>query len=184
MENSIYYEVQRINKYLKWFILLFLGVVPLFSYSYLFYIFTFKHTPLFLSKETYTFFSTGVIVILVSLLIVLLFMSLKLEVFLNSEGIFFRLFPIHRRFRKIPFSDVNFFTIRKFNAITEYGGWGIRYSIRGNGVAYTLSGKFGLQIELNSARKILIGTQQPEQILSVLLTLVPSKYISNKSREK
>jgi len=183
MENCLYYEVQRINKLLKWFILLFLGAIPLISYAILFYLFTFKHNPFFLSKETYTFFTTGIIVILISILIIILFSSLKLEIFLNSEGIFFRLFPIQQKFRKITFAEVAFFTVRKFNPITEYGGWGIRYSIRGNGVAYTLSGNFGLQIELNNSRKVLIGTQNPDQILSSLLSLIPSKYISNKTRE-
>ncbi len=125
------------------------------------------------------FFATGSIVIIISILIVILFLSLKLELYFNSEGIFFRLFPLHRKFRKIPFNDIHSFTVRKFNPFTEYGGWGIRYSIRGNGIAYTLSGRFGLQIELTSARRMLIGTHHPEEILSSLLSFIPNKYISN-----
>lgn len=179
MESYIYYEVQKINKYLRWFVLLVLGILPLFSYSFLFYSLSVKYSHFFLSKETFTLFATGIVVIIISTLLVILIFSLKLELHLNSVGIFFRFFPFHRKFRKIPFSDINSFTIRKFNPITEYGGWGIRYSIRGNGLAYTLSGRFGLQIELNSARKMLIGTHHPEEVLSALKFFIPNKYFLN-----
>lgn len=53
--------------------------------------------------------------------------------------------------------------IRKYSAIKEYGGYGIRtYSAtrKANG-AYTVSGNMGLQLTFKNGKKLLIGTQNP-----------------------
>jgi hypothetical protein len=48
----------------------------------------------------------------------------------------------------------------------EYGGWGIRYSW--NGIAYNTKGNMGLQIVMNTGKRILIGTQKPEELAAYL----------------
>ncbi|NOR28731.1 MAG: hypothetical protein GQ540_09425, partial [Lutibacter sp.] len=59
--------------------------------------------------------------------------------------------------------------IRNYDAIFEYGGWGVKFSFRKKkGKSFTTKGDIGLQLELNSGRKILIGTQQKEELQRVL----------------
>ena len=74
----------------------------------------------------------------------------------------------------------------------EYGGWGKRNGIAGgnkwykmkfsigkvrfpqfesNNIAYNMSGNIGLQLVLNNNKRILIGTQKPEDLSDVLKRL-------------
>jgi hypothetical protein len=53
--------------------------------------------------------------------------------------------------------------------LKEYGGWGIRMGR--NNKAYNVSGNIGIQIIFNDESKLLIGTNEPEEIANVLLRL-------------
>lgn len=57
--------------------------------------------------------------------------------------------------------------VRQYSPLWEYGGWGVRYTIN-NGKAYNVRGDFGLQLELTNGKKILLGTQQPDELKRVL----------------
>ncbi|SDL02555.1 hypothetical protein SAMN04487898_11451 [Pedobacter sp. ok626] len=61
--------------------------------------------------------------------------------------------------------------IRTYSPLGEYGGWGIRYSMSGQGMAYNVSGNKGLQLELNNGKKILIGTNNPTELEAALTKL-------------
>ena len=50
----------------------------------------------------------------------------------------------------------------------EYGGWGIRTISLKKNIAYTISGDKGLQIELKDGKKILLGTQNPEEVEKIV----------------
>ena len=52
---------------------------------------------------------------------------------------------------------------RTYRPILEYGGWGIRYTM-GRGWAYNVSGNQGVQLELASGKRILIGSQRAEEL--------------------
>lgn len=78
-----------------------------------------------------------------------------------------RLFPF--RPRKIPLTHVKAAEIREYSPLREFGGWGIRYSRR-NGRAYNAYGNQGVQLVLKDEQLVLIGTQQPEQLLAALRT--------------
>jgi hypothetical protein len=186
MENTVIYysEKQKINKVLSALIIIFAGVLPIGSYVYMYFIIiSVLKQPIF-AKSTSMFIFSGLIVFLLSLFIIYLFLTLKLEITFAPEGIFFRFFPFHRKFRFIPYSEIKYFTIRKFKPILEYGGWGIRYSLKRNGIAYTLSGNYGLQLELNSYKRILIGVKSPEKVLSFLKSIIPNKYFEEKNESK
>jgi hypothetical protein len=53
---------------------------------------------------------------------------------------------------------------RTYRPILEYGGWGIRYSPFAKGWAYNVSGNQGVQLELASGKRILIGPQRAEEL--------------------
>jgi len=56
--------------------------------------------------------------------------------------------------------------IRKYNAIKEFTGWGIRYN--GNQSCFTVSGSDALEIILNTNQIVLIGTQVPKKMQPVV----------------
>ncbi len=49
-----------------------------------------------------------------------------------------------------------------YRPILEYGGWGIRYGLRGR--AYNVSGNRGLRVELTNGKHILFGSAKPEEL--------------------
>ncbi|MBJ2175825.1 hypothetical protein JBL43_16340 [Aureibaculum sp. A20] len=68
-------------------------------------------------------------------------------------------------------NDISKVYVRKYNAITEYGGWGFRgYIFKTGGKAFNVMGNKGIQIVLKNGKKMLIGTQkevEAERILNV-----------------
>ena len=54
---------------------------------------------------------------------------------------------------------------RKYDPMEEFGGWGVKWGMSGgrNNMCYTTRGDMGIQIELKDGRKILIGTQKPQE---------------------
>jgi hypothetical protein len=59
--------------------------------------------------------------------------------------------------------------IRQYNPIKEYGGWGLKWS--STNAAYNIMGNVGLQLVLQNGKKILIGTQKPEELRSFLISI-------------
>jgi len=109
--------------------------------------------------------------ILVSLLclgITGLFICLKLITRVTRQGISVQFLPLHRRPIVISFSEISECSIRTYRPISEYGGWGIKYGK--GGLAYNVSGNQGLQLVLADGRKILIGTQKPNQFINAMNT--------------
>lgn len=95
------------------------------------------------------------------------YLRLKLEVWIDNQGIHFRFFPLIPKERIIAFHEIRKYEIRRYSAMRDYGGWGVKRSIRW-GRAYNVSGNIGLQLYLNNGKKILIGTQKPQAMLYAL----------------
>ncbi len=80
----------------------------------------------------------------------------------REDGLYIRFFPFHLSFRKIAFNELKRCEVRTYNPIREYGGWGIRYGPKGQ--AYNVSGNQGVQLELVNGKRLLIGSQRPEEL--------------------
>lgn len=91
-------------------------------------------------------------------LVVVLFMSLKLETRIDPYSIEFRYPPLINRWKKIDREMIQSVQVGKYSP-WEYGGWGIRYG--GNGWAYNVRGNMGIIIKKKNGRRLLIGTQEP-----------------------
>jgi hypothetical protein len=91
---------------------------------------------------------------------------ISLSTKIDKSRIFFRLFPFKSNY--IEWKDIRTVTVVKYNPLLEFGGWGLRYSLVGNRKAYSIAGNRGIQIELKTGEKILIGTGKEIQLKSVL----------------
>lgn len=107
-------------------------------------------------------------IIIAVLLFTVLLRTVKLETLITEDGISFRFFPVHLNFKKYSWNDLTKSYIREYAPLREYGGWGLRWSILGKGIAYNISGNKGLQLELITGKKVLIGTQKPEELKKML----------------
>ena len=58
--------------------------------------------------------------------------------------------------------------VRQYSPLTEYGGWGLRLGLFGKGTAYNVSGNKGLQLEFTDKKKLLIGTNKPDELSETL----------------
>jgi hypothetical protein len=102
-----------------------------------------------------------------------LFAQIKMVTQIREDGIYVRFPPFQPVFSKYEWKDIQEKYIREYNALKEYGGWGIRFGLMGvkygqGGKAYILSGHQGLQLVMKDGSRILIGTQKPDELLAVL----------------
>jgi len=108
--------------------------------------------------------SQPLMVIMVSSIAIVLTMSLmaslKLKTRIDNAGIHYRMVPFHWKEKTIPWEEIDSAYVRKYSAIFEYGGWGMRYGR--NGQAFNVRGNDGIQIVRKDGKKILIGTQSQE----------------------
>lgn len=108
------------------------------------------------------------------LAVTILSACITLETKITAEGIYVRFLPFARRF--YSWQTISKAYIRKYNALTEYGGWGLRWSMAGRGKAYNVSGRYGLQLEFTDNKKLLIGTQDQEALQEALAKAGQLKY--------
>jgi hypothetical protein len=121
----------------------------------------------------------GLIGIILIILVIILFSVLKLETKIDENGVHYKFYPLHNSFKSISWKSISKCYVRKYNPISEYGGWGLKTGFRKQtGRAYTTKGSIGLQIKLKDGRKILIGTQNEEELKRVLETY-KHKFTSN-----
>lgn len=109
--------------------------------------------------------------IIIPIAIGVLFLTLKLETRLRCDGLYLRFFPIHIRYKKFALDDIAEFYPRRYRPILEYGGWGIRWSFK-KGKAYNVTGNRGLQLVFKNGRRLLIGSQRPEQLAQAIQSLL------------
>lgn len=101
-----------------------------------------------------------------TVLVYILIYCVQLETKINKHGIYFRLFPFHIKLKHYPWSSLSKFYVRRYSAITEFGGWGIRFG--SNGTAFNVSGNMGIQLEFLTRNGLLIGTSKAAELTKVI----------------
>jgi hypothetical protein len=91
----------------------------------------------------------------------------------RKEGIEVLCIPLTFLRRRIGWEEIQRVYARTYSPILEYGGWGIR--IGRAGTAYNIRGNQGIQLELTNGKKLLIGTQQPQEFLEAVRAAAPEK---------
>jgi len=109
---------------------------------------------------------TGLIVAnILFLLLTISFGVARLDTLITNEGIYIKFFPFHLKFKFYSKESISKIYIRSYSPIREYGGWGIRSrSGFGKGKAYNVSGSIGLQLEFVNGDKLLIGTNNADEL--------------------
>ncbi|MCQ6963084.1 DUF6141 family protein [Methanolobus chelungpuianus] len=110
--------------------------------------------------------STFLSLVLFGILLPLFMSSLRLVTEVRGDGLYIRFRPFHGSYRKFPFDSILSCKVQTYRPVRDYGGWGIRYGIRGK--AYNVSGSKGLMLEFVNGKKLLIGSQQAEEFAAAM----------------
>ena len=100
------------------------------------------------------------------LIFLIFFLFMRLDTQIDDDCISINMSPFGRR--RILWKDIDKCYVRKYKPLLEYGGWGIRYGFGSKGMAFTVGGNQGLQLELNNGKKILIGTKKADELAAFL----------------
>lgn len=147
-------EVQRFRQVWLW--LLILGLNAIFIYI--------LYTNFIVLKEIETIaYGILAIYIIFPLPLTLLFLFIKLESEYTEESLKFRWWPLDRSFYEYKWSELQKIEMKE---IRSFSG-GIRYSPT-LGYIHRVKGKHGIFIVPFHGEGIFVGTQQPDQVLSVL----------------
>jgi hypothetical protein len=106
--------------------------------------------------------------VVISILILTLAMIfiIRLETEITKEGIRYKFWPFHPKPRMIRYEDIKKIEVRKYEPLSEYGGWGIKGTSKNR--AYNVSGTIGIQIELKSGKKLLLGTNKKDEAETIV----------------
>ena len=118
--------------------------------------------------------NTGLIITSALILLLTIFLGIcRLETQIKRDGIFVRFFPFHLTFRHYGWNKISKSFVRRYSPLGEYGGWGLRGF--GKDKALNVSGNKGLQLEFTDNRKLLIGTNCPDEITEILIIIGQNK---------
>jgi len=96
----------------------------------------------------------------------------KLITDVRTDGIYLNFFPMYSK--TVAPRDIISYEIRQYRPLVEYGGWGIRFAPHKKR-AYTMGGDRGVELELTDGKRLLIGSQRPEELASAVATVIDSK---------
>lgn len=96
----------------------------------------------------------------------LLFFSIKFVTEVKYDALYVRYYPLQFHSHKISYGEIKHYEIRTYSALKEYGGYGIRQGTKGK--AYNVYGKLGIQFEFHDGKRLLIGTQKPQEFMQAL----------------
>jgi len=92
--------------------------------------------------------------------------ALRLETEVRADGIYLKMWPLHRSFRRIPWTEIERYEPRRYAPLREFGGWGIRWAP--GSIAYNVSGNQGIWIERVNDRSVLVGSQRVEEFVTAI----------------
>jgi hypothetical protein len=110
----------------------------------------------------------------------LIFTTGYLKTAIDQSGVKIEMRIVFRFGKTIRWEEVESVKVDKYRPIIEFGGWG--YRIGWKAVAYNCRGNDGLIIILKNGRKVVVGTQKPEELKKFLAGNgkgIDEKYICN-----
>jgi len=164
MDNDILFkEKQKFTQWWLWTILLGVNIVSVFMVCKLIV----EEKEIGANPDSLRL----LIVTALGLLFTILFFNCRLETAIKKDGLYVRFSPFHKKFRHYRWDSMVKSYVRQYSPLIEYGGWGLRFGIFGKGIAFNVSGNKGLQLEFLNHKRLLIGTNKPEELANTLTKL-------------
>jgi hypothetical protein len=98
------------------------------------------------------------------IMLVLSYMAIiaELQTVITDKGVCFRLTPFRKAFRQLDWSNIDAIEI------INYGFAGLGLRLTPYGKVYNAGGNSGLKLVLKSGKKVILGTQKPEELSNFL----------------
>jgi hypothetical protein len=100
--------------------------------------------------------------------VAVLLLGVRLRTEVREDGVYVKLWPVHRSFRRIPWSDIERHEPVEYDSLRRFGGWGLR--VRPGEVAYNVGGSRGVLIDRPDQRSVLIGSGRAEELAEAIGT--------------
>ncbi len=94
-----------------------------------------------------------------------LFGQMRLFIEVTPDAVLVRYRPFSRR--SIPIADIQKVEARTYEALREYGGWGIRGWSKEK-MAYNVSGNKGVELTLRDGRSLMLGSQRADELAAAV----------------
>ncbi|SFG80003.1 hypothetical protein [Pedobacter insulae] len=97
----------------------------------------------------------------------------SLTLIINPAGVIYHYWPFSKK-RMITWTDIDKIYLRRYDALGEYGGWGVKHRLwfKFNDKAYIFNDEnIGLQLELSNRKKILFSTAKANELNLFLINL-------------
>lgn len=159
-KTIIFAENQRFRQ--LWLLFVIASLVGLSVYAFIYQIIMGKN----LGNSSMPDSMLIITVLLTGLSLPVFFFLTELKTRVTEDGLYIKYFPFHRKWLFFSPVDIENFKKTKYRPILEYGGWGIRIGI--NKKAYNASGNMGIQLTLSDGKRLLIGTQKPDEFQSAM----------------
>ena len=93
-------------------------------------------------------------------------LKMKLRVSLYPD----KLFVSFRPFVNKPYllDEIESCEALTYRPIMDFGGWGVRYSLKYRHWAYNVSGNRGIVLKFTNGKKLLIGSQQADELANAI----------------
>lgn len=114
-------------------------------------------------------FLTGILLLM--LLLTGILVTARLETSISEKELTYRFYPFQLKPRHVSWREVTHCYTRRYRPIMEYGGWGLRTGFSNKGNAVNASGCDGLQLVFENGKRLLIGTQKPDEVKKILIEL-------------
>jgi hypothetical protein len=160
-------EFEETQQLKLWWLYILLGIETIIVCSVLFFS---KHKMDW--EELKNVYFLPVLSIALPYLIIYIVTKNRLTLKIDQYGISYHYWPFVRK-KHIAWTAVKKAYIRKYDALSEYGGWGLRTRLwfKFNDKAYIFNDKvLGLQLELDP-KKVLFSTEKPDELALFLINL-------------
>lgn len=162
--NPVFTETQKFN---KWWHYLLAGF-PVFLTLVIYLGLLLDFMPVKADQKKGEAMIILIVTIFFLVLFFLWFIFLKLNTTIDKDGIVAKFTGIPFCKRTIRWEEIQSVSVVTYSPLYDYGGWGVRYSLSGNGWCYNVSGNKGIRIIYTNGKSFLIGTQQAEEAEKVI----------------
>lgn len=158
----VFSEIQRFNQW--WIQLINMGLLGLLLFCFYSWFIAKEPTGNVSANDT-----IGQLIVIFSIIPVLwLFYLMKMETAIDEIGVHYQFMPFQFSKKIIRWNEMENCYVRTYRPIKEFGGWGYRTAKGKKGKALNIRGNKGIQLELKSGGKLLIGTQKEEDAQQVI----------------
>jgi len=125
-------------------------------------------------KELQAMYFAPVFAIFLPFLIIFIIQKNQLTLLITQDGLSYRYSPFHRKGNVYPWESIEKAYVRKFDAFSEYGGYGVKHRLwfKLKDKAYILNDHSkGLQFEFKDGKKVLFSSNKVDELELFLINL-------------